>query len=242
MTDTQQQPGKTDPLESGLPSVEAGLRYVTTSLNDDVQCRVCGRHLLLGERSTGLFDSMSNGPYDVCDHCLPTAHLHGMASKSAQAASNGESPTSMLGRLFGRLRTRVGSRQTMTVGDAAIPAAVSRFNNSRHVRSLAGLRRTLGPPTAAASSRSASEADVVLTVAWDIVWYRYNIGTDEIVVERGTHTGDLDLDSMYASCSVARSGKVTVDAPGELCRAQAADNAGISGIGNSRRTDEVELT
>ncbi len=56
-----------------------------------------------------------------------------------------------------------------------IGRALELFNTSEHPRTVAGLARTLGAPHAGAATSTASAAEVVLTVAWELSWYQFNV-------------------------------------------------------------------
>src|SRR5687767_8786594 len=56
-----------------------------------------------------------------------------------------------------------------------IGRALDLFNASEHPRTVAGLARTLGVPHTGAATSGASAAEVVLTVAWELSWYQFNV-------------------------------------------------------------------
>ena len=55
--------------------------------------------------------------------------------------------------------------------------AVERFNGSDERRKVAGLIRSLGEPRAAVSPDAARQMALV-TVAWELSWYQWEVGLD----------------------------------------------------------------
>ena len=238
--------------------------FGTTSTRQFVGCRVCGRTLLLGERSVGFFTPAGDGPYDVCELCVPRAHRYGLRPRPSTpdevAGARSGNLLRRIGGLFGgtgdrtrRTRTRSprtaepvaqgtaaiaaaattsgrrGKRRgsapvdervlgSVPVGSAAIPVALAAFNQSPHARTLAGLYRTLGEPRASVAPRSSTDREVILTVAWEIVWYQFRIMPDGIEQERGQYLSDLQPRWQQWNCAVATDGRV---------RMQDADPAAI---------------
>lgn len=232
-----------------------------------VSCRVCGRTLLIGERSIGYFTASGEGPYDVCELCVPRAHRYGLrprqySADEIAAARRG----SLIAHLSASVRDMVGgtkrtrrarpARRTsldqpvasqgtaavaaaaatpqrsgplaalrarravaaapldpaalgaVPVGAAAIPIALAAFNQSPHARTLAGLHRTLGAPRANVQPRSATDREVILTVAWEIVWYQFRVMPDGIQQQSGSYLGELAPRWQRWNCVVAADGTV----------------------------------
>jgi hypothetical protein len=232
----------------------------TTSARQFVGCRVCGRTLLIGERSVGFFTQAGEGPFDVCELCVPRAHRYGLRPRPsspeeiAEARSGGvvRRLRSLLGSGAGK-RTRgrrgrtsstrlrrdepvaagsaavamaaaAGGRRAkrraaakiadpialgaVPVGSAAIPVALAAFNQSSHARTLAGLYRTLGEPRSSVAPRSATDREVILTVAWEIVWYQFRIMPDGIEQQRGQYVSELQPRWQQWNCRIAPDGTV----------------------------------
>ncbi len=226
--------------------------FGANSARQFVGCRVCGRTLLLGERSVGFFTPTGEGPYDVCELCVPRAHRYGLRPRPSTpdevARARSGNLLRRLGGIFGadsprRSRSRraperphgsaavaaaaaAGGRRgkkrrtpvivderAVPVGAAAIPVALAAFNQSPHARTLAGLHRTLGEPRASVAPRSGTDREVILTVAWEIVWYQFRIMPDGIEQERGQYLSDLQPRWQQWNCAVAADGRVrTADA------------------------------
>ncbi len=49
------------------------------------------------------------------------------------------------------------------------------FNASEHRRTVAGLMKSLGPPSVAAATNGATPAEVRITVAWELAWYQWDV-------------------------------------------------------------------
>ncbi len=206
--------------------------FAATSARQFVGCRVCGRTLLLGERSVGFFTQSGEGPFDVCELCVPRAHRYGLRAKPTAPEDLAGARRSGLLRRWGAAKRRpaVGAsaperrtkrRSSATasdpialtaapVGTAAIPLALAAFNQSSHARTLAGLHRTLGAPRSSVTPRSATDREVILTVAWEIVWYQFRIMPDDIEQERGQYLSDLHQRWQQWNCAVAPDGAVSV--------------------------------
>ena len=240
--------------------------FGTTSYRDMVSCRVCGRTLLMGERSVGYFSAAGEGPFDVCTLCVPRAHRFGLRPRPSTAeevarsgmrgpfAQVGAALGSLLGaRASGSSRGSGRSRRTarredpavqgsaaiaaqvatgtapkgrkrrgataaapldpyalgsVPVGSAAIPVALAAFNQSPHARTLAGLHRTLGAPRASVAPRSATDREVIVTVAWEIVWYQFRVMPDGIEQHRGQYLSELQERWQRWNCDVAADGTV----------------------------------
>ena len=56
--------------------------------------------------------------------------------------------------------------------------AADLFNASQYRRTVGGIAKSLGPPRISIVALSGVNAEVVVTVAWDISWYQYRISPD----------------------------------------------------------------
>ena len=239
-----------------------------------VSCRICGRTLLIGERSIGLFTEAGEGPFDVCELCIPKSHRYGLRPYQASAeevarARSGNAMTQLVATMRGvfdgsraaRRRADTNSRRRRTrlepehaqgtaavaaaaaapqpsgplgglrkrraaasaaaaattdpfalgavpVGAAAIPIALAAFNQSPHARTLAGLHRTLGEPRANVQPRSTTDREVIVTVAWEIVWYQFRVMPDGIERQSGQYLTELAPRWQAWNCHVNTDGTV----------------------------------
>jgi len=256
-------------------STTAPTTFGMTSSRQMVSCRVCGRTLLMGERSTGFFTTSGEGPFDVCELCVPRAHRFGLRPHQSTADEVGRARRAgalhkvidsigaiTSGKRVAAARVRrarpeiepggapgiavvaaqqaagaaVGTRRmrrraaaaaaapmdsfalgTVPFGSAAIPVGLAAFNQSPHARTLAGLYRTLGAPRASVAPRSATDREIIITVAWEIVWYQFRVMPDGIEQHRGQYLSDLQSRWQRWNCAVnpdgtvSESGEVTPD-------------------------------
>ena len=75
--------------------------------------------------------------------------------------------------------------------------AVSRFNASDAARTVAGLTRTLGEPRISVGAAAGSPGAARITVAWELTWYQWRVGSGEgegpvAELARGTELDQLD--------------------------------------------------
>ncbi len=92
-----------------------------------------------------------------------------------------------------------------------ITRACEFFNGSERPATLAGVARSLGAPTATVRS-SANESSVVLvTVAWELSWYCFEVdlADDEravTMIARGTDLADLPVEDRIENATVDGQG------------------------------------
>jgi hypothetical protein len=90
--------------------------------------------------------------------------------------------------------------------------AVQRFNSSEEQRKVAGLVRSLGEPRAAVRPDAGRQMALV-TVAWEISWYQWEVSADgqgEPVREiaKGDEVSELSDDAQAWNAAVAEDGKL----------------------------------
>ena len=96
--------------------------------------------------------------------------------------------------------------------------AVETFNDSEESRVVAGLVRSLGQPHATVRNLSARPPRVIITVAWELSWYRWEIDLDGDQaasvreVDKGKEVDELDADDRVWNASVAEDGSVRLEA------------------------------
>ncbi len=141
-------------------------------------CAVCGRTVLRGERVKDYARS-GEDVVGVCALCTDRAEGAGWVPADSPAVQAVATPQRR--RVFGGLtRRRNEDPNADAVAPQALPEspadlALKRFNASDARRLVAGLTRSLGRPRAAVRDRGAG-AEV--TVAWDLSWYRWEVGLD----------------------------------------------------------------
>jgi hypothetical protein len=118
--------------------------------------------------------------------------------------------------------------------------AVETFNTSEESRVVAGLVRSLGQPHATVRNLSARPPRVMITVAWELSWYRWEIDLDGDQasvreVDKGKEVDELDADDRVWNASVAEDGSVRLEA---AAARRAASTRGSSDSKRSASSDE----
>jgi hypothetical protein len=106
-------------------------------------------------------------------------------------------------------------RAVPTNAQLKLERAVELFNESEHPRTVAGIARTLGSPRVSASASSASAAEVIVTVAWDISWYQFVIDlsdtNDPVRMDaRGEELDELRPDARDWNATASEDGRLTI--------------------------------
>jgi len=96
-----------------------------------------------------------------------------------------------------------------------LDAAVELFNASEYPRRIAGVARSLGRPEVSVRSAEHLNSVVVIVVAWELCWYRYEVdlsdGLAEIRVrEQGTELSELARDDRLANAQALDSGALAL--------------------------------
>ena len=119
-------------------------------------------------------------------------------------------------RILGR-RTRPRSprhvKAVPTNAQLKIGRALELFNSSEHLRTVAGIARTLGAPHASASTSKASAAEVLLTVAWELSWYQFGVdlsdGREPVRLRnQGQELAELPEEAQDWNCVVDTDGRI----------------------------------
>jgi hypothetical protein len=173
-------------------------------------CAICERTLLVGERSVR-YSPNGEDFVDVCPLCQEIAVDHGWVKE-------GSPTTPVVGdrrrRRLGPLASLFESRKPpvarvveepilrrLSVPEKAMVEAAELFNASAFRRTVAGIAKSLGEPKASVVPLSGVNAEVVVTVAWDISWYQYRVtpesGQPVRLAERGHDPRELE--SMFTS-------------------------------------------
>ena len=112
----------------------------------------------------------------------PVAEPGGDGGHTREPWQNGDSEPEAAGPVLARLRKRAAGprsprhvRAVPTNAQLKIDRALDLFNGSEHPRTVAGIARTLGAPSASAITSPASAAEVILTVAWELSWYQFTV-------------------------------------------------------------------
>jgi hypothetical protein len=95
--------------------------------------------------------------------------------------------------------------------------AIARFNASEAGRTVAGLTRTLGAPSASVGDLAGAEDVVRVTVAWELTWYQWGVDLgDELrpvyELSRGYEVDEIDSAARQWNAS-AHDGRIVMVAP-----------------------------
>jgi hypothetical protein len=187
-------------------------------------CAICERTLLVGER-TVRYSPNGEDFVDVCPLCQEVALDHGWVKE-------GSPTTPVVGdrrrKRLGPLASLFESRKTpaervvdepilrrLSVPEKAMVEAAELFNSSAFRRTVAGIAKSLGEPKASVVPLSGVNAEVVVTVAWDISWYQYRVtpesGQPVRLAERGHDPRELE--SMFTSwnAKLTQDGRLVPD-------------------------------
>jgi hypothetical protein len=162
-----------------------------TRVNVERTCAICERTLLMGERATRFSPNGGADYVDVCPLCSETAVEYGWIREGAPTTPMVPSERRRRGR--GILAAIMGTQPRRPVEETIAPEPILRrlsdqelamveaadlFNASQYRRTVAGIAKSLGTPQVSVVVLSGVNAEVVLTVAWDISWYQYRISPD----------------------------------------------------------------
>lgn len=199
-------------------------------------CAVCARTILRGERVSEYL-TPDGERVSVCALCKPRAEASGWTPAGlAGAASIGGEPrrrrrikfrerlvrvSEAAGAAGARRRrpeseeaeepvspppTPSGNASPRPTPERAMRAAVRAFNASPAARTVSGLRRSLGEPRAAV--RIADAGAVLVTVAWELSWYQWEVTESGAVNEvgKGDEVGELPEDDRAWNSSLDAEG------------------------------------
>src|SRR5437868_5117854 len=168
------------------------------------QCAVCERTLLMGERAVRFAPSEGAELVDVCPLCQDVAIDAGWFKEGAPMTPTigGErrrkrSLTEFLGltRASGEetLRQQEPILRRLSDGELGLLEAADIFNASAFRRTIGGIAKSLGEPSASIVPLSGTAGELAVTVAWDLSWYQYRVSPDSgqpVRLERRGHELD----------------------------------------------------
>ena len=97
-----------------------------------------------------------------------------------------------------------GARRDTTQTDC-FAAACGTFNESAFRRTVSGIAKSLGDPSANLVYLTGAKPEVVITVAWDLSWHQYRVVIAETpsirLVERGYEIDELEARFRVANAS-----------------------------------------
>jgi hypothetical protein len=172
-------------------------------------CAICERTLLMGEHAFR-FAPDGRGEYvDVCPLCQDVALDHGwVRGGSPLSVTVPEAPrrsrlslSSILGGGGARRAAEAPVAdepilRRLSEPELAIVEAADLFNTSPFRRTIQGVARSLGEPQASIVALSGVSGEMVITVAWEISWYRYRVLPEAAqpvrLAERGHDVGEVE--------------------------------------------------
>ena len=167
-------------------------------------CAICERTLLVGERSVR-YSPNGEDFVDVCPLCQETASEYGWikeGSPTSPVVAERRRRRQWLGGLFEAKKPMVEPvveepiLRRLSVPEKAMVEAAELFNGSAFRRTVAGIAKSLGEPRVSVVPLSGVNAEVVITVAWDISWYQYRVtpesGQPVRLAERGHDPRELE--------------------------------------------------
>jgi hypothetical protein len=170
-------------------------------------CAICERTLLMGENALR-FSPDGRGEYvDVCPLCQDVALEYGwlregspMSFTVPEAPRRGRlSLAAILGGARRENETPVAPEpilRRLSDEELAIVEAADLFNVSAFRRTIQGVARSLGSPQASIVPLSGVSGEMVITVAWEISWYRYRVSPEAAqpvrLAERGHDVAEVE--------------------------------------------------
>ena len=186
-------------------------------------CAICERSLLMGERSTR-FAPDGDEFVDVCPLCQETAVEHGWVKEGSPTSPTvpyerrrrGLSLTSIFKRPSPPapvapepILRRLSESELQTVEAADL------FNASPYRRTIGGIAKSLGDPRASILPLSGVNAELEITIAWDISWYQYRVNPESAqpirLAERGHELEEIDERYRSWNAHVEEGGRLVPD-------------------------------
>jgi hypothetical protein len=190
------------------------------------QCAICERTLLMGERTTRFSPDGDDQWVDVCALCQDTALEHGWLKEGAPTTPmvSASSRRRRGLKLSALLAPRAQYEETiapepilrrLSEVELAVVEAADIFNASDYRRTIGGIAKSLGSPSASVVPLSGVTGELVVTVAWDISWYQYRVtpGSAQPVrlAERGHELHELEESFKSWNAHVDDDGRVVPD-------------------------------
>jgi hypothetical protein len=172
-------------------------------------CAVCERTLLMGERAASFAPSEGAELVDVCPLCQDVAIEAGWVKEGTPTTptidgGHRRRRKRNLVEFLGLTRTSNGealARQEpilrkLSEGEVALLEAADLFNGSAYRRTVGGIAKSLGEPSASIVPLSGTSGELAVTVAWELSWYQYRVSPDSAqpvrLERRGHELDELD--------------------------------------------------
>jgi hypothetical protein len=103
----------------------------------------------------------------------------------------------------------------LDAGTELLVRGLELFNSSEYPRRVAGVSRSLGAPEINVRSAEHLASIVVIVVAWELSWYRYEVDLSEelpqvVAVAQGTELSELEREERVGNASASDSGKLSL--------------------------------
>jgi hypothetical protein len=198
-----------------------------TRVTVDRSCAICERTLLMGERAIRFSPNGGADYVDVCPLCAETALEYGWIREGAPTTPTVPATRRRRGRNLLQTLLGTGPRppaetvasdpilRRLSEQELAMVEAADLFNASQYRRTVGGIAKSLGPPTVSVVVLSGVNAEVVITVAWDISWYQYRVSPEfENAVRlegRGHDPSELEAAFMDWNAHLEEDGRIIPD-------------------------------
>jgi hypothetical protein len=185
-------------------------------------CAICERTLLTGER-TMRFAPEGEDFVDVCLLCQDIAAEQGWLKEGSPTTPTFEEEPRRrrfsLGSMLDPRRVQPEESlaaepilRRLSGHERAMVEAADLFNASAYRRTVGGIGKSLGKPHASVVPLSGVNAEVVVTVAWDISWYQYRVLPESAqpvrLAERGHELEELEPSFRTWNARVDPDGRV----------------------------------
>jgi hypothetical protein len=188
-----------------------------------LNCAVCERSLLTGER-TLRFSPDGDGYYvDVCPLCTELAVERGWTKEGSPTSPTVPSQRRRrrrgLASLFDTRRQPADEPvvsepilRRLSHPEQQMVEAADIFNGSDYRRTVGGIAKSLGEPRASIVPLSGVSGELIVTVAWDISWYQYRVTPESPspvrLAERGHELMELDTGYQGWNARIEQDGRL----------------------------------
>ncbi len=186
-------------------------------------CAVCSRTLLMGERATRFAPNGGDEYVDVCPLCQEIALEHGWIKEGSPTSPS--LPVDRRRRRLGFGGFFDGGRRAaeepvasepilrrLSELELSIVEGADLFNASDFRRTIGGIQKSLGEPKVSITPLSGVNAEVVITIAWEISWYQYRVTFESAqpirLAERGHDPSELDGHFTEWNAKVEADGRI----------------------------------
>jgi hypothetical protein len=143
-------------------------------------------------------------------------------SQEGWIASSQDEPSSSAGEQLDEpvdVRVARAARARRDLGVERLVHALELFNRGEHPRRIAGVARSLGPASVSVRALEAPVGEaqpIVIVVAWELCWYRYQVDLAEpregaLLVAQGLELAELSSPELTANASADERGRLSLD-------------------------------